>query len=91
MGLYQFDGNFMKKPLQPCIAGHNTCLVNIDGSITPCHLVKRKIGSLYSDIVWSDELMNCNVECCSCPFFYYQAELLDVALKNVLKTTNARA
>jgi MoaA/NifB/PqqE/SkfB family radical SAM enzyme len=77
--LYQLDETMFKKPPRLCNAGHNVCVIDVNGDIHPCFDLQRNIGSLYSEINWSNTLINCNVKDCRCPLYLYEGELFDAA------------
>jgi MoaA/NifB/PqqE/SkfB family radical SAM enzyme len=79
--LYQLDKSFLKKPPRLCNAGYNSCVVYPNGYIFTCYLIPHKIGFLYSNINWRNTLLNCKIKECSCPAYFRQKELFDVAVE----------
>lgn len=66
-----------------CNAGYNTGVVWSSGEVLPCHGIREVIGNIYGEIGFSDRLMRCPVEDCSCPMSIYHRSLFQRALKEI--------
>jgi len=71
---------------QICNAGYNACVAYQRGDIHPCFQFnkeddKTKIGNLYKEIRFNDDMMKCPFDSCSCPLNQYDKKLFDKALK----------
>ncbi|KKU13899.1 MAG: Radical SAM domain protein [Parcubacteria group bacterium GW2011_GWC2_45_7] len=50
-----------------CNAGYNTGVVDPEGNISSCYLIKDKIGNIYNNILFREERVVCPFKICYCP------------------------
>ena len=64
-----------------CNAGYNVGIVLPNGDVVNCSPISEKIGNIYEDIKFKDQLIICPVEVCGCPLKCYDKSLFEKALK----------
>jgi hypothetical protein len=62
-----------------CNAGYNVAIVSSAGAINICHQIQEKIGDIYKEIKFKDELVTCPFDFCSCPLKIYDSYLFERA------------
>ncbi|MCK5590766.1 MAG: hypothetical protein KAI72_02300, partial [Candidatus Pacebacteria bacterium] len=65
----------------------NAAVVFSNGDVYPCHQIKNKIGNVYKEINFINEIINCPSKNCGCPLNKYDEYLFEKSLKNT-QTTN---
>lgn len=63
-----------------CNAGYNVGVVDTKGDIYPCRLIKSRMGNIYADIKFRDNLICCPFRFCGCPLKQYDSYLFKRAL-----------
>jgi len=79
--------NMYKQKGELCNAGYNAAVVFSNGDVYPCHQIKEKIGNVYKEINFINEIINCPSKNCGCPLNKYDEYLFEKSLKNT-QTTN---
>ena len=77
--LFRYNTRYHHSLNKPCKAGSTTFSVQGDGSLTRCHFIKDKIGSIYDDDI--DDLLKpslCTNEQCGCYIGYVHLEALNL-------------
>jgi len=64
-----------------CNAGYNVGIILQNGDVVSCFSISKKIGNIYKDIEFKDQLIICPVEVCGCPLKCYDKNLFQKALK----------
>lgn len=65
---------------QICNAGYNVGVVDTAGNIYPCNLIKNRIGNVYINVKFRDNLVYCPFRFCGCPLNRYDSYLFKRAL-----------
>ncbi|MCP5063559.1 MAG: radical SAM protein [Ignavibacteriae bacterium] len=71
--------SYFKQWSELCNAGYNTAVVFSNGNVYPCHHVKTKIGNIYGEFVFNNNLVNCPSKKCGCPLNKYDEYLFEKA------------
>jgi len=83
---FRYDINYRKGLF--CNAGYNTMVIVENGDVWACYSLKKKIGSIYDDIDFRDNLIKCPFDFCTCPFPALEPSLFDLALKETNSKNN---
>ncbi|MGD8780784.1 MAG: radical SAM protein [Ignavibacteria bacterium] len=60
-----------------CNAGYNAGVVYSNGDVYPCFQIKNKIGNVYEEINFKDEIGKCPSKFCGCPLNKYDPYLFN--------------
>jgi len=78
-GISNKEISYFKQWNELCNAGYNAAVVFSNGNIYPCHQLKTKIGNIYEEFDFNNELVNCPSKKCGCPLNQYDEYLFEQA------------
>ncbi len=71
--------NYHYQKEETCNAGFNVGVVFSSGDVYPCFQIKNKIGNIYSEINFENEMRRCPAKFCGCPLNKYDPKLFLLA------------
>lgn len=76
----QTQRNDIHRQSQPlCNAGYNVAYVHPSGDIWQCPAIPKKIGHVYNEVTFQNELSECTAKFCVCPLNKYDQALFELA------------